>query len=125
MNTMQSRTCIAGVFVGSLAGAASGVMGLQASVVSGVLLGAVYGLSFAMLAGRHAVSPGAGLLWGLAYAFLLWLAVPAGIIPFLIGFAPTMGMLDTVRGHFHELVTYLLWFGIPLGIILGTLGGLE
>ena len=36
-----------------------------------------------------------------------------------------MGMLDTARAHFPELVAYVLCFGVPLGIALGTWGGLQ
>jgi uncharacterized membrane protein YagU involved in acid resistance len=118
------RAAIAGITVGSLGGAASVTM-THSPLFAGILLGAVYGLVFALLVAQRAVSPGAGLLWSLAYAFLLWLALPAGIIPVLMGAMPAMGMLDTARGHFHELVTYLLCFGMPLGLVLGTLRRLE
>ena len=36
-----------------------------------------------------------------------------------------MGMLDTARAHFPELVAYVLCFGVPLGVALGTSGGLQ
>jgi uncharacterized membrane protein YagU involved in acid resistance len=36
-----------------------------------------------------------------------------------------MGMLDTARAHFPELVAYVLCFGVPLGVALGTWGGLQ
>ncbi len=80
---------------------------------------------------RRAVSPGAGLLWGLGYAFLLWLAGPAGLFPLLGGSGAAsaevsaMGMLDTARAHFPELIAYLLLFGLPLGLALGILGSLR
>src|SRR5262249_25066710 len=70
-------------------------------------------------------SPGAGLIWGLGYAFILWLAVPAGILPVLMGSMPAMGMLDTARAHFPELVAYVLCFGVPLGVGLGIWGSLQ
>lgn len=34
-----------------------------------------------------------------------------------------MGMLETARAHFPELVAYLLFFGLPLGLTFGMLGG--
>src|SRR5919106_1082534 len=98
---------------------------VPASSIISILLGALYGLLFALLAAPRALSPGAGLLWGLGYAFILWLATPAGIIPVLMGGMPAMGMLDTARAHFPELVAYILGFGTPLGLVLGTWGGLQ
>ncbi|MCA1718959.1 MAG: hypothetical protein LC781_19735, partial [Actinobacteria bacterium] len=121
----SSRTtgAIAGLAVGCLGGAVIWAIGL-ASLVTGVALGGVYGMLFALLVARRAISPGAGLLWGLGYALLLWLAGPAGLFP-LLGGARAMGMLDTARAHFPELVAYLLCFGLPLGLTLGVLGGLR
>jgi uncharacterized membrane protein YagU involved in acid resistance len=93
--------------------------------VGGVALGGLYGVLFALLAARRAVNPGAGLLWGLGYALLLWLAGPTGLFPLLDAGAPAMGMLDTARAHFPELAAYLLCFGVPLGVTLGILGGVR
>jgi len=76
------------------------------------------------LGASRAVTPGAGLVWGLGYAFLLWLAGPAGIFPLMDGM-PEMGMLDVVRAHFPELVAYVLCFGLPLGVALGAWGSLS
>ena len=84
-------------------------------------LGAIYGAVFALLSWRRATSPGAGLLWGLAYALLLWLLLPAGILPLLNSPHPAMGMLDAAREHFPELVAYIVCIGLPLGVVLGTL----
>ncbi|MCH7569851.1 MAG: hypothetical protein IH919_04675 [Deltaproteobacteria bacterium] len=85
----------------------------------------MYGLFFALLCSRRAVSPGAGLIWGLGYSFILWLAIPAGILPVTMGGMPSMGMVDTARAHFPELIAYVLCFGMPLGLALGTLGSLH
>jgi uncharacterized membrane protein YagU involved in acid resistance len=117
---------VCGLVAGCLGGAVIWTLGL-ASLVTGVGLGGLYGLLFALLVARRAVSPGAGLLWGLGYALLLWLAGPAGLFPLLGGAAeaPAMGMLDTARAHFPELVAYLLLFGLPLGLALGILGSLR
>ncbi len=126
MNSSRTTGMIAGLAVGCLGGAVIWAIGL-ASLVGGVALGGLYGLIFALLAARRAVSPGAGLLWGLGYALLLWLAGPAGLFPLVggAGGASAMGMLDTARAHFPELVAYLLCFGLPLGVTLGILGGLR
>src|SRR5438132_12047988 len=111
-----------------IVGAAGGLMVAKvvpAALIISILLGALYGLLFALLAAPRAVNPGAGLLWGLGYAFILWLAIPAGIVPVLMGGMPAMGMLDTARSHFPELVAYTLGFGTPLGLALGAWGGLQ
>ena len=94
-------------------------------IVIGALQGGAYGLLFALLAAKRAVSTGAGLIWGLGYAFVLWLALPAGVIPVAIGDMPSIGMLDTARAHFPELVAHIVLLGVPLGVTLGTLGGLR
>ena len=82
----------------------------------------LYGALFGLLGAERATSPGSGLLWSLAYAFLLWLAIPAGILPLVAGGMPAMGMLDTARAHFPELVAYLICFGVPLGLLPGRMG---
>ncbi|BCL83708.1 hypothetical protein ccbrp13_61730 [Ktedonobacteria bacterium brp13] len=84
------------------------------------LLGILYGLLFVWLLARHIPYVGSGLIWGLGSAFLLWLAVPAGLLPLLQGTA-RLGMLDEARAHFPELVAYLLFLGFPLGIMSGVL----
>src|SRR5476649_2710205 len=63
-------------------GAGGGLVVANAADLSAgklVLLGALYGLVFTLLAASRAVSAGAGLLWGLGYAYLLWLVGPAGL----------------------------------------------
>ncbi len=107
--------------VGALGGVASAMI-INASLGASASLGALYGLVFALSATPRAATPGAGLLWGLGYAFVLWLAIPAGIVPMLMGGMPTMGMLDTARAHFPELIAYTICIGAPLGLALGTWG---
>ena len=89
------------------------------SVVA-ILLGAVLGGCFALMARSRATTPGAGLLWALAFSLLLWLAGPACMLPRVTSHG-AMGMLDAARAHFAELVGYLLVFGAPLGLVLGAL----
>jgi uncharacterized membrane protein YagU involved in acid resistance len=103
--------------VGSLGGAVMAALGV-ASVAGGLILGVVAGVVFAVLARSRATRPGAGLLWGLAFALLLWLGGPAGLAPLFAG----SGMLDNARAHFPELVGYLICLGLPLGLTLGTWG---
>ena len=111
-------TCAA---VGALGGAACLALGL-ADLLTGPVLGAVAGAIFAVLGAPRAHSPGAGLLWGLGYAFILWLALPAGLFPVTMGGMPEMGMLDAARAHFPELVGYVICLGLPLGLALGAWG---
>jgi len=113
------------IIVGALGGKAATMVLVQPSFATGVLPGGLYGLFFALLCSRRAVSPGAGLIWGLGYSFILWLAIPAGILPVTMGGMPSMGMVDTARAHFPELIAYVLCFGMPLGLALGTLGSLH
>ncbi|MEP7199539.1 MAG: hypothetical protein ABI874_06970 [Chloroflexota bacterium] len=110
--------------VGAVGGALCMVL-VQASFVTGVLLGAVYGALFGLLGARRAVSPGAGFVWGLGYAFMLWLVIPAGILPVAMGAMPAMGMLDAARAHFPDLIAYVLCYGAPLGIALGAWGAWQ
>ncbi|GAC1374708.1 MAG: hypothetical protein NVSMB44_43040 [Ktedonobacteraceae bacterium] len=87
-----------------------------------ILVGAIAGLLFILLCGKRATHVGAGLLWGAGYAFLLWLAIPAGLQPLFQQGMAHMGMLDEARAHFPELIAYVLFLGIPLGLVAGLLG---
>jgi hypothetical protein len=91
----------------------------------GIVAGALYGSLFALLTASRAVSLGSGLLWGLAYSFLLWLTFPAGIVPCVMGRASIMGLLDSARAHFPELVAFIVCFGAPLGLAVGAWGSLD
>src|SRR5258708_4455204 len=68
-----------------------------------ILLGALYAAVFVLIARNSLEDPGTGLIWGLGYALLLWLVGPAGLFA-LWGGMPHMGMLDTARAHFPEMV---------------------
>ena len=116
------------ILIGLLVGALGSVLWMKlghASCIPSVWLGALYGLLFALVCTPHATSPGAGLIWGLGYAFLLWLVIAAGVLPMMLGGMPAMGMLDTARVHFPELVAYVICYGMPLGIVLGARGALS
>ncbi|HUJ38965.1 MAG TPA: hypothetical protein VLW54_00350 [Candidatus Acidoferrales bacterium] len=117
----------AGALAGTLIGAAGGMLCmsmLHESLPYGMLSGAVYGLVFGVLFCRRCASPGAGLIWGLAYAFFLWMVLPAGLLPWLTG-RNSMGVMDAARENFPALVGYLIAIGTPLGVGLGLLGELE
>ena len=113
--------------VGSFVGAAGGMLcmaALHESMVSGALTGAIYGLVFGLVFAIRCSSPGAGLIWGLAYTFFLWLVLPAGLLPWLAG-RHMMGMEDAARENFPALAGYLIAIGLPLGMVMGILGDLR
>jgi len=65
------------------------------------------------------------LIWGLGVAFLLWLILPAGILPLLAGSGRAMAKLADAREQYPELVAYLICVGMPVGVTLGVRGGLR
>ena len=110
----------------AVVGCAGGALAARATGLDAaglVVLGAIYGVVFSLVAAPRATSAGAGLLWGLGFSYLAWLAGPAGL--FALGNASHMGMLDTAQRHFPELVAYLVCFGLPLGVTLGIRGSLT
>ncbi len=106
-----------GTVVGVAGGGALSALG-YAPLAPGLMLGGLYGLVFALLAGRRVSSPGAGLLWGLAFFLLLWLAGPATLFP-IVTHTAEFCSCGTAQAHFPELVAYLICFGLPLGLALG------
>jgi hypothetical protein len=112
--------------LGLAVGGAGGALGsalLTTSLASGTLLGALFGLAFGLFFAPRAASSGAGLIWGLGAAFLLWLVLPAGILPLLAGSGHSMARLTDARNQFPELVAYLICLGMPVGVTLGIRGG--
>ncbi len=121
MRFSLTRMIIISLFIGGIGGALiARVPSSSLSTPLSTLLGALYGLLFVCFLARRIAYVGSGLVWGLGYALLLWLAVPTGILP-LLQSAARMGMLDEARVHFPELVAYLLFFGFPLGVMSGVL----
>ncbi|MFI5338004.1 MAG: hypothetical protein ACHQ5A_14535, partial [Opitutales bacterium] len=117
-----------GALAGALVGAAGGMLCMAAlhdSMMYGVLAGAIYGLVFGLLFTGRCSSPGAGLIWGLAYAFFLWLILPAGLFPWLADRRHSMAMVDAARENFPSLVGYLIMIGMPLGTVMGILSDLR
>jgi uncharacterized membrane protein YagU involved in acid resistance len=111
------------LLVGALGGSAASQVGL-ASLGTSVTLGSIYGVGFALLASPRATTPGAGLLWGLSYALLLWLINPLGLSSLLTSSTPEV-MIAGLRSRFPALAAHLLCFGVPLGVTLGTVQGLK
>jgi hypothetical protein len=115
---------VLGLAVGCAGGALAGAL-LTAPVARCLLLGALFGLVFGLFFTARTTTPGAGLMWGLATAFFLWLLFPAGVLPILSGPSHSMARLTDARDHFPELVAYLLCLGMPVGVTLGIRGGLR
>jgi hypothetical protein len=112
--------------LGLAVGCAGGALGsalLTVSLVSGTLVGALFGLAFGLFFAHRATSSGAGLIWGLGAALLLWLILPVGILPLFSGATRSMAQLTDARDHFPELVAYLTCLGMPVGVALGIRGG--
>lgn len=104
------------ILIGAVLGLIGGFACLRSchvTILAGPVAGLVYGALFGLLFARRCTNPGAGLIWGLGYSFLLWLAIPAGF------------QLATARDHFPELVAYITCLGIPLGLVLGLLPNQE
>jgi hypothetical protein len=115
---------IVGAVVGGLGGLAGSLL-LGFAPVNGALLGVMYGIVFGALFSPVCSSPGAGLLWGLAYAFLLWMVFCATVFAWFRGGRQTQAMFDSARENFPALVGYLLCGGMPLGLVLGLLGEFQ
>src|SRR5215467_4901057 len=109
-----------GLAIGTAGGALQSIL-LTTSLITGLIYGALFGAAFGAFFSRRATSPGAGLIWGLAAALLLWIVVPAGILP-LRRASHSMGMLSDARASFPELVAFLICLGMPVGVTLGTWG---
>jgi len=112
----HARAVLLCLSIGALGGALQGIIlarALAQSIACGLLFGTIFGLLFA----KRATSPGAGLIWGLAFAVLLWIVVPAGILPLLA--VGSHSMFADAREQFPELVAFLLCLGMPVGLGLG------
>ncbi|HZD28376.1 MAG TPA: hypothetical protein VE251_06760 [Xanthobacteraceae bacterium] len=122
----SSLSVITGGAIGAVAAVVLAHLGLtsEAPGALAALVGAIFGGGFALFTHARATTPGAGLLWALAYSFVLWLAGPVGVFPQFTS-SQQMGMLDIARAHFPELVGYLLVFGAPLGLVLGAMFSRE
>jgi uncharacterized membrane protein YagU involved in acid resistance len=70
-----------------------------------------------LLLTRYFPNPGAGLVWGLGSAFLVWITIFVGIAPVLS--REHMSMLEAARYRFPALVASVVCVGAPLGIALG------
>jgi len=85
-----------GLVVGGAGGALGSVL-LATPLARGLLLGSLFGLAFGLFFAYRATSSGAGLIWGLGAAFLLWLVLPAGLLPLLASSGRSMAKLADAR----------------------------
>jgi hypothetical protein len=113
-----------------LLGLSTGVLGgaIQSKILSdpvshSILLGGIFGLAFGLFFARRATTPGAGLIWGLGGALLLWFVMPTGIDLLLHRSASSLAMLNDAQARFPQLVAYLVCLGMPIGVVLGIRGG--
>ena len=104
---------VAFVGFGSFVVAADDVIRLSRSMTGALLLTALTGAGFlyGCVFQRAANDRGAGWLLGLAYGFILWVAAPIIVLPFLRG--PAMAAGTAATGF---LVSFLLW-GLVVGVI--------
>ncbi len=114
-------------FIGLVIGATGGALRIAAihtSVIQSLLYGALFGVAFGAFFSRRAKSAGAGLIWGLGFAFLAWIVFPNGAVRLIFHHATT-AMFADARDRFPHLVAYILCLGAPVGLAFGIWGGLH
>jgi len=114
----RAMGALLGLSVGATGGALQGML-LQGSFAQSVLCGVLFGLAFALFFAKRATNPGAGLIWGLAFAVLMWVVFPAGLVPLFAGSPDSKSMLNDARERFPQLVSFLICLGMPVGLALG------
>jgi hypothetical protein len=98
---------------------------LQSTIVSSGLTGAAFGVAFGLFFGRRSTSPGAGLIWGLGSALLLWVFTSGDTWHLAAAAGHSMKMIHDAQAHFPELVAHVLCLGMPVGISAGIRGALR
>jgi hypothetical protein len=117
----QRVNVVLGICAG-LAGGAVRSFCLHASLPHGLLTGVSFGIFFALFLIRRATSPGAGLIWGVSTAFLLWMLQDVGESLLKTGVQHSSPMFEDVHQRFPELVANLVCLGLPVGVLLGLRG---
>jgi hypothetical protein len=108
--------------LGLLVGFAGGLLcnaALGSWTPRNLVLASLFGLIFGLFFSKRATSPGAGLIWGLGFAFFMWIVVPAGLGHLFSGVRHTGSMFGDAQEHFPDLVAYLVCLGMPVGLVLG------
>jgi uncharacterized membrane protein YagU involved in acid resistance len=101
--------------VGTLGGTLA--LHLAPSATLGPFWSGVAAAAFSLVFRRRALDPGSGLLWGAAYALLLWIALLAATI--LRDAAAATPMLELAHAGFPQLVAAIVTLGVPTGLALG------
>ena len=114
----RATQMLLGLSVGAVGGGLQSVL-LPGPLLQSLLCGLVFGTTFALLFAKRATSPGAGLIWGLAFAVLVWIVFPAGLIPLVLRAAGSGAMFNDARERFPQLVSFLICLGMPVGLTLG------
>src|SRR5258708_9823273 len=121
-----------GVWLAPLLGLSTGILGsiiqskiLSAPMIPCILVGGIFGLAFGLFFARRTNTPGAGLIWGLGSALLLWFVTPTGIDVSLLRAASSAAMLSDALPRFPKLVADLVCLGMPGGVLLGCREGLP
>lgn len=89
-----------------------------------LLLGAALGLGFGLFLGKQAARAGSGLMWGVVYGLLWWIAGPLTLLPFLQGDQPEW-TVEAARSAFPLLFGYLVGYGAVLGLAYPFLSALA
>src|SRR5260370_20560808 len=119
MSTTTSYRAIAACGITGLLGGLVLMASTHASILAGPVAGVVFGALFALVFTNRATDCGSGLLWGLGYALLLWLAVVPGA---QVISANLLSRFETQRDNFPEMVGYIVCFLMLLGLVLGIFG---
>src|ERR1700742_4154006 len=113
-----------GLLIGAVGGALR-VAAIHTSLAQSLIYGAIFGVAFGALFARRATSAGAGLIWGLGFAFLSWIVFPNGAVRLIFNQHSATGMFADARDRFPHLVAYILCLGAPVGLAFGIWGGLH
>lgn len=114
----RATEILLGLSIGAVGGALQGLL-LPGSLAQSIVCGLLFGGAFALFFAKRTTSSGAGLIWGLAFAVLVWIVFPAGLVPLLARTADPGAMLNDARERFPQLVSFLICLGMPVGLALG------
>jgi len=90
-----------------------------------LLLASLFGLIFGLFFSKRATTPGAGLIWGVGFAFFAWIALPAGLLPLFSGLGRSATMLSDAQELFPDLVACVVCLGTPVGLAFGIRGAIR
>lgn len=125
-NSLTSSIFLLGA-IGLVVGACGGALkaaALHTSFAESLISGALFGIVFGIFFSRRATSAGAGLIWGLGFAFLAWIIFPKGAVHLMFHHTTT-AMFADARDRFPLLVACILCLGAPVGLVFGVWGGLH